>query len=162
MVGTYTLTYTQILRAMETDADELHRQAVEAEIKALPHHVYSILRLHEDLSAVSAELDSGGYHSPKFKSADESFYRQSDGPAASPENRILDLMEQEDKILAELRPHEEAYYSLAKRLGRLTPEEVDLLSMVYERRLSFRTIADLKFCSKDSARRMRDRILDKL
>ena len=128
MIGTYTISYSDILRTMHASYDELHRAAVEAEIRALPHHVYRILEIHEQLQRAWQDGDT----------------------------------EAEDQLRTDLRPHEEAYYSLAKRLGSLPPEDVELLSLIYERRLPLRTVGRILYCDASTVLRRKNSILDRL
>ena len=133
MIGTYTITYNDILRSMEKGYDTLHREAAEAEIKALPHVVFRILKIHEALDKDSDQSDcSTGYS---------------------------DVIE---KLKSDLQYYEDQYHTLSKKLQKLDPDDVELLSQIYEQRLPLRTIANRRYSSKTSIIRQRDRILDRL
>lgn len=131
------------------------RRLIDSELSSLAPLAGRLLTIWEELSALELRM-AGDQSSPRIKSAAEAAFKKSDGPAA--EVDITGMIIRQEQLLREYVQIEFKMNRIGRFLQQLSPDEVELASLVYERRYSVTAAADIMGISRRSATYMMDRI----
>lgn len=134
MVGQIKIKYSEVLQELEYGTTESHRNKAENEIKGLFFHVSQILHIHKTLCEITM-LEKKDHWVPANR-------RKS--------------------ILRQYEAHAKACNNMAQKLTTLSVDDVEFLSLIYEKRLSHRAVAEIISCSEADVIEKKNHILDKL
>lgn len=140
------------------NSENIKIEYVDSTLRTVNYHFYKILEIGDRLKEIASEL-TGELKSPSIKSKDESIYTS--GPKIYRNNLII-LMDEEDKLTSEIQEHETALATIGGMLKDLDENELDLLYLHYEKRLSLTTIGYMQGRSTVAVKKHKDRILAKL
>lgn len=131
-----------------TEIEAARRKVVDQEWRSLRPSSDKLLIVYEKLMDVTLQLN-GVQSSPRIKSEAEAKYKKSDGPAA--ETNVVYLILYQESLIAEYARLEFRVNRMAKFLQSLDPEQVELLSWVYEFGYSINAAADIMNISRRKA-----------
>ena len=131
-----------------TEIEAARRKVVDQEWRSLRFCSDKLLATYEKLLEVGMQLN-GEQSSPRIKSEAEAKYKKSDGPAA--ETNVVDLIVYQEALAAEYARLEFRINRMASFLQALDPEQVELLSWVYEFGYSINAAADIMNISRRKA-----------
>lgn len=127
-------------------------------LKSLPYTCAKILDLTDRLQRISESL-RGTIRSPKIRSEEEAAYQRG---TVIYRDDIVDLLCQEEDLRKELDHFLWEYHRLEKAICQLDPEEVEILSLRYERHFTIAAIAGMEFMSTKTAWKKIESALEKI
>lgn len=138
-----------------TELESARRQLVDAEFRAFKASSDALLDTYEKLAETSLQL-AGFQSSPRIKSIAESKYQKSAGPASSTD--IVGLTLRKEALSRKYVQLEFRMNRMARFLETLDPEQIQLLTLVYEDGWSIKAAADLMNISRRKATYMMNEI----
>jgi len=126
-------------------------KSAEYRINVFLDYCYELPALYDHIYQIQSELNKYGVNSPKIISQEEAKYQK--GTMVYTDAALLEKIEVRDSLIKDYLYKDWYCLKIQKFLETLPPEDVELLSMRYERRCTLRQIADIYYSNKDSVQK---------
>ena len=136
----------------------MYRHNVDLEIIDWKLRIYieyckTLPKMYERIADISDEIKYFGYPKNSILVKNQKFY------SVSTEDELVNLITKKDNYLKSYNEHLIFIRSINKVLRTIDPEDIHLLSLRYEKQLTFRKIGDILHYSYMNVSRDIDRIL---
>ena len=128
--------------------EELHDQAVDGELKAFQWHAVALQEDWHQMEALDAYMGTYGVSTPAIKSIEEAKYGSQHYTGSN--SNWVEKMEEYDAVKEDYYKHEKAIYETAKKLAKLSENELEILHEKYELRKTAQEMGDERFISRDT------------
>lgn len=135
-------------------------KSVEYRINVFLDYCYELPALYDQINQIQSELNIYGVKSPRIISQEEAKYQK--GTKVYTDAALLEKIELRDSLIKDYLYKDWFCLKIQEFLETLSSEDVELLSMRYERRCTLRQMAVMLYSNKDSIQKRLSLILEKI
>ena len=135
-------------------------RANESLIRVFLMYCQKLLDSYDEIRHLQAKISTYGLSSPRIKSLEEAKYQSS--ARSQSETELLQLIEKRDALRNEYQYMDWFCYQIQLGLMKLSPEDLELLYLRFERGYTLRQLGDMLCSNKDSVQQQLSEILERL